>query len=141
GMTTAYRAGASEKFNGLLQDYRAALAAHGLKAELTKGVRESFFNQLLPFKRGMYIYIMAFLLVLLYWAGLNDVWRVTAVRLMVVGFTVHTAGLLFRMWLEGRPPVTNLYSSAIFIGWGAAVLGFVLERFYKDGIGLVVACV
>ena len=23
------------------------------------------------------------------------------------------------MVLEGRPPVTNLYSSAIFIGWGA----------------------
>ena len=26
-----------------------------------------------------------------------------------------------------------------FIGWGAVVLGLVLERFYKDGIGIVVA--
>ena len=43
------------------------------------------------------------------------------------------------MWLEGRPPVTNLYSSAIFIGWGAVVLGMVLERIFKDGIGSVVA--
>jgi ABC-type transport system involved in cytochrome c biogenesis permease subunit len=43
------------------------------------------------------------------------------------------------MWLEGRPPVTNLYSSAIFIGWGAVVLGLVLERFFRDGIGTVVA--
>jgi ABC-type transport system involved in cytochrome c biogenesis permease subunit len=61
------------------------------------------------------------------------------VRLLIVGFVVHTVGLIFRMWLEGRPPVTNLYSSAIFIGWGAVVLGFVLERFYKDGIGTAVA--
>jgi cytochrome c-type biogenesis protein CcsB len=43
------------------------------------------------------------------------------------------------MALEGRPPVTNLYSSAIFIGWGAMVLGLVLERIYRVGIGSVVA--
>jgi len=87
----------------------------------------------------MYVYLTAFLLVLLYWANLNDIWRVTAVRLVVIGFIVHTAGLVFRMWLEGRPPVTNLYSSAIFIGWGACVLGMVLEKFYKDGIGAIVS--
>src|ERR1043166_4579771 len=59
--------------------------------------------------------------------------------LILFAFLVHATGLIFRMWLEGRPPVTNLYSSAIFIGWGAVVLGLVLERFYKDGIGVVVA--
>ncbi len=43
------------------------------------------------------------------------------------------------MVLEGRPPVTNLYSSAIFIGWGACLLGLILEKFHKNGIGAVVA--
>jgi ABC-type transport system involved in cytochrome c biogenesis permease subunit len=43
------------------------------------------------------------------------------------------------MYLEGRPPVTNLYSSAIFIGWAAVILGMVLEKIYRDGIGCVVA--
>ena len=43
------------------------------------------------------------------------------------------------MALEGRPPVTNLYSSAIFIGWMAAVLGLILERIYRAGIGAAVA--
>jgi ABC-type transport system involved in cytochrome c biogenesis permease subunit len=43
------------------------------------------------------------------------------------------------MYLEGRPPVTNLYSSAIFVGWGAVVLGLVLERIFRDGIGVVVS--
>ena len=76
---------------------------------------------------------------ILYWANAKSIWRVTAVRLIFIGFIIHTAGLIFRMWLEGRPPVTNLYSSAIFIGWGAIVLGLVLEKFYRDGIGAVVA--
>ena len=27
------------------------------------------------------------------------------------------------MYIQGRPPVTNLYSSAVFVGWGAVLLG------------------
>jgi ABC-type transport system involved in cytochrome c biogenesis permease subunit len=45
------------------------------------------------------------------------------------------------MLLEGRPPVTNLYSSAIFIGWGAIVLSVALELFYKNAIGTAIAAV
>jgi ABC-type transport system involved in cytochrome c biogenesis permease subunit len=43
------------------------------------------------------------------------------------------------MWLEGRPPVTNLYSSALFVGWGAVALCLVLERIYRNAIGSVAA--
>jgi len=39
------------------------------------------------------------------------------------------------MYLSGRPPVTNLYSSAIFIGWGTVLIGVFLERTFMDGIG------
>jgi ABC-type transport system involved in cytochrome c biogenesis permease subunit len=59
--------------------------------------------------------------------------------LLWLALIIHTSGLIFRMFLEGRPPVTNLYSSAIFVGWGAAILGIILERVWKDGIGGVTA--
>jgi ABC-type transport system involved in cytochrome c biogenesis permease subunit len=65
--------------------------------------------------------------------------RKTAFYLVNLGFATHTAGLLFRMVLEGRPPVTNLYSSAVFVGWGAVILGLFLEKIFRDGIGTVVA--
>ena len=139
GLASSYRAGEAEKFNATLGEYQSFLSKEGLTRDIAKGSNETFFNRLLAFKRSMYLYITAFLLVLLYWTNLNDIWRVTALRLLVIGIIVHTFGLIFRMWLEGRPPVTNLYSSAIFIGWGAVVLGLVLERFYKDGIGIAVA--
>ena len=135
----AYRAGDVAKFNSVLAEYRGSMEKLGLTKELKKGSSEEFFNRMLAFKRSMYFYLMAFLLIMLYWANAKTIWRVTAVRLIFIGFIVHTAGLIFRMWLEGRPPVTNLYSSAIFIGWGAIVLGLVLEKFYRDGIGAVVA--
>ena len=139
GMAGAYRAGDAAKFNQVLREYRASIQQLGLSKELNKAKSEEFFNRMLAFKRSMYVYMMAFLLVLLYWANSKDVWRVTAMRLLIIGLIVHSAGLIFRMVLEGRPPVTNLYSSAIFIGWGAVILGLILEQFYADGIGLVVA--
>jgi cytochrome c-type biogenesis protein CcsB len=61
------------------------------------------------------------------------------VWLICLALVIHTTGLVFRMVLEGRPPVTNLYSSAIFIGFGAVVLGLILEQFHKNGIGAIVA--
>jgi ABC-type transport system involved in cytochrome c biogenesis permease subunit len=45
------------------------------------------------------------------------------------------------MYLEGRPPVTNLYSSAVFIGWGSVLLGIFLERFFRNGIGSATASI
>jgi ABC-type transport system involved in cytochrome c biogenesis permease subunit len=59
--------------------------------------------------------------------------------LIALAFFIHTTGLIYRIVLQGRPPVTNLYSAAIFVGWGAVVLGLILEKFHKNGIGAVVS--
>jgi ABC-type transport system involved in cytochrome c biogenesis permease subunit len=47
--------------------------------------------------------------------------------------------LIARMYISGRPPVTNLYSSAVFIGWGATLLALVTELFYFRGFFLAIA--
>jgi len=47
--------------------------------------------------------------------------------------------MVSRMYLQERPPVTNLYSSAIFIGWGAVIVSLILERIFRDGIGAACA--
>ena len=67
--------------------------------------------------------------------------RKSAYFLLLLAAVVQTSGLIFRMYLEGRPPVTNLYSSAVFVGWGGVFLGIILERIWKDGIGGVTAAV
>jgi ABC-type transport system involved in cytochrome c biogenesis permease subunit len=61
--------------------------------------------------------------------------------LLIGAFLIHTAGLIVRMYLQGRPPVTNLYSSAIFVGWASVLLCIILERLYKNGIGSVCGAV
>src|SRR6185369_16054344 len=97
------------------------------------------------FLHSMIIYIFAFvlaggsLLTLSVMPNLSEALRKSSFYLIILAGIAHTFGLGLRMYLEGRPPVTNLYSSAIFIGWGSMILGLVLERIYRVGIGNTVA--
>ena len=45
------------------------------------------------------------------------------------------------MIIEARPPVTNLYSSAVFVGWIAVGLGLFYDKIFKNRIGTTLACV
>src|SRR5205085_2748836 len=48
---------------------------------------------------------------------------------------LHTLGLVARIYISGRPPVTNLASSAIFIAWGGVVMSLFLEKIFRNSIG------
>ena len=137
-LTGAFKPGDAKRFNEALADYRAALVPN-FSREIEKARQETLFNRMQPFYNAMVIYVLAGLLAVFSWFNLSETLRRSAVWLIALAFVIHTIGLVFRMALEGRPPVTNLYSSAIFIGWGAVMLGMVLEKFYKNGIGAVVS--
>ena len=139
-MGDAYRTGKTSEFNSAIKRYHEWLL--GNRAEpLKKASAESLFNAVAPFYLCMVIYIVAFLCAVVSWLWLGPTLRQAAFRVLLIGLILHTIGLVTRMMLEGRPPVTNLYSSAIFIGWGAIVLSTVIELFYKNAIGTVVASV
>jgi len=143
-MATAYGHDNAAEFNSAVAGYKNWLQKD-FSRELNKGRAEYYFNQIKLFLHATIIYIFAFVMaggaLLTYgaWPNLSESLRRTALYLIGLAFVVHTFGLIFRMVLEGRPPVTNLYSSAIFIGWGTCVLGLVLERVYRIGIGCAVA--
>jgi cytochrome c-type biogenesis protein CcsB len=143
-MMTAYRQGNATEFNLALDNYRAWLHPVFDK-EVGKGRAEFYYNDVKAFLHAIIIYISAFLLAagaVLFLAvapNVSESLRRSAFYLVLLAGLVHTFGLVYRMVLEGRPPVTNLYSSAIFIGWGTMVLGLILERIYRVGIGVLVA--
>jgi ABC-type transport system involved in cytochrome c biogenesis permease subunit len=53
---------------------------------------------------------------------------------MIAALLVHTLAIVFRIYLQERPPVTNLYSSAVFVGWAAVLIGVFLERLHPMGV-------
>ena len=125
-------------FNSSVSDL-ARLETAAAPASVHQGAREIVFNRSQPFTLGIEIYILALLAVFVSWLWKPEILRPASFGFLVCGALVHTAGLVARIVLQGRPPVTNLYSSAIFVGWVGVVLGVVLERIYKRGFGTVVA--
>ncbi len=95
-------------------------------------------NQLAIFYKLALLYLGCFLAVLGYWFFKKDALYHGCRVALSFTFIVHTLALLLRMYLQGRPPVTNLYSSAVFVAWAATGLCLGFERFYKNGF---MACV
>ncbi|MDP3850865.1 MAG: cytochrome c biogenesis protein CcsA [Luteolibacter sp.] len=133
-MGDAFRANDPAKFSKVTREYAGLLnIEHPEWAGRTS--YELRFNQMEPFYHSMVLYVGAFLLACLSWLVCPKGLRKTAFLLLLLALAVHSFGMFSRMYLQGRPPVTNLYSSAIFVGWGAVALGLVLEHLYRDGIG------
>jgi len=138
GMGHAWRDEDATVFNKLVALYRATLMGR-YGDHISKTDTEVAFNVAAPFYHGMILYVAAFLLAVVSWLRWPDVLGRAALWLTGLTWVLATVGILIRMWLEGRPPVTNLYSSALFIGWGAVALCLVLEVIYRDGIGSAAA--
>lgn len=147
-MLEGYRAGDAQEFNESLDKYQAELARHppddysAFKVNL-----EARFNAVSPFFMGMFTYVLAFLVAVMaipVWILLPTLRRPlnwTAFTLILLTLLVHTTALILRIYISGRPPVTTLYSSAIFIGWAGVIFGVVIELIFRLGIGNILSAV
>lgn len=134
----AWRDHDAPAFNSAVQEYGKILEAT-LPTVVAKSNMEVRFNSAEPFYTSSVLYVFVFLGGVVSWLKWSEALRRIAFRVVWVAFGLATAGIGVRMWLEARPPVTNLYSSALFVGWGAVALCLVLEHFYKNAVGSVTA--
>lgn len=137
-----------QAFNQALADYERLLADEppvGLDMGITRF--EAYFNHFAPFYNSIPLYFLALVLTVFAWLAkamsprLSALLRSSAFWLIVITFAVHTFALGARVVISGRPPVTNLYSSAVFIGWGCVAVGLIMEVMFRLGIGNFVSAV
>ncbi len=145
----AYRMGNAEDFTAAVDRFYTLSKAQLSTAELTRVRFEAFLNETGLYYHCMVMYAMAALAMLAAWIFLavdprtGDAVRRAVWWWLLVVFVIHTFTLLSRMYLMERPLVfvTNLYSSAVFIGWAALGLCLILERVYPVGIAGMVGAV
>mgnify|MGYP003629841914 FL=1 len=140
----AYSQGNVNEFNKEVRSYQSWLKKHQAdltNANLSQIDYEAFFNHFEPFYYCSVLYLLAFVLVCISFLFWQKPLGSAAFWLIVLTFVVHTFALISRIYISGRPPVTNLYSSAVFIGWGAVLAGIVIERMNRLGIGNLLASV
>ncbi len=133
------------EFNRILQAHLPKLRSDEPAAMSRVGV-EVFFNEFAPFYHCLAVYVMIAIICALAWLAPVE-WTQRIQRAcyaaMAVSFVVHLSGLIIRMYLTERMFVfvTNLYSSAVFIGLGSVLFCLIAEYFYRNGIAIVVGSV
>ncbi|NGX59053.1 MAG: Cytochrome c biogenesis protein CcsA [Chlamydiae bacterium] len=136
-LMTAYQKNDASLFNKTLKDFLNIIKSQSSKLRLKINF-ELLYNDFQPFFVSSIIYLLVFILSLLS----SIVWPQTLKKisffLLLLGFIIHSFGLVSRMIIEGRPPVTNLYSSAIFVGWATVFFSLFVERFFRNCIGCIV---
>jgi ABC-type transport system involved in cytochrome c biogenesis permease subunit len=142
---TAYADGKADAFNRAVYGY-LGVTDSGLGGEARRAGYEVVFNRIEPFYNASVLYVGVFVLAVLGFLLRNlegQGWSKSlgraALALLAIAFIAHTAGLVSRIYIQGRPPVTNLYSSAVFIGWACIPLAMAAEWFFRLGLGSIVA--
>lgn len=117
--------------NHALKTYRKLLTTEN-PTSLNKLSFEVFYNRLDAFMKSAKLYLLVFILGLFGWLFRKETLLSAALTLMICAFIPHTFALVARSFLSGYPPVTNLYSSAIFIGWAAVLFGIIIELGFRN---------
>jgi ABC-type transport system involved in cytochrome c biogenesis permease subunit len=136
----AYREGKADRFNEALNAYRANHLTHVPESDVTKAGWEAFVNHFTPFYLAAIIYAWVIIIGCLSWLYWHETLRKAAFWLTLLAVAVHIIALVSRMYFMDRwfVFVTNLYSSAVFIGFAGVVIGLIIDLIFRDGVGLVV---
>lgn len=112
---------------------------------------ESWFNRVHPFRLAWIIYFLAFLvwiLARLFHPSnvLDDAkspgmkkWVSVALPLTLIAFLVHIGGMAVRCYIAGRPPVTNMYESIVWVSFGTVLFALILWVIQKNTLLFTVA--
>jgi ABC-type transport system involved in cytochrome c biogenesis permease subunit len=137
-MQRSYEKGEADAFNSEAADYRK-LVADTLPGPSNLSRFETFFNEFEPFYHCSVLYVVMFVLACASWVVLSQELSRSAFWLGVLILAMQSWAILARMYIQDRPPVTNLYSSAIFVGWVCIAMGLLLEWFFPYGIASAAA--
>ncbi|VEP16734.1 ABC-type transport system involved in cytochrome c biogenesis, permease component [Hyella patelloides LEGE 07179] len=101
--------------------------------------REVRFYNLHPFAKAWILYGLGFVVMLgvLLFSSFN--FYETAIAIFGTGLAIHGYGFLERMQIAGRPPVTNMYESVIWVGFGISAIALLFEGIYRAKYYLLAA--
>jgi len=140
-MSRAYHQGNAANFNNAVARYSSYLESL-VPGQTTRAWLEVWtLDRFGPFYVSSILCIGVFLLGCLAWLAWMQPLRSAALAMTLVIVALVTFGIIARIYIQMRPPVTNLYSSAIFVAWGLLLLGIVLDLIFKNGVGIVAGAI
>jgi len=101
---------------------------------------EYFYNHFDGFYRAIWFYGFAFLALLIAHSRQRGNWlRNAGVGLALVALAFHASGIVLRCLIAGRPPVTNMYESIIWVSFAVSFFGMIFFARYRTTVYLLAA--
>jgi cytochrome c-type biogenesis protein CcsB len=101
---------------------------------------EYFCNHFEAFYRAIWFYGLAFLVLLIARVrGGGRLLRNVGVVIALLAIAFHASGIVMRCLIAGRPPVTNMYESIIWVSFAVSFFGMIFFARYRTPVYLLAA--
>jgi cytochrome c-type biogenesis protein CcsB len=145
GITTAVVAGASSAVKGdvtpdkaeavekAVNEFVAAARAEAPHKYGTSWMMslEVHYNQFHPLMVSWILYLISALFMIGHIVSGRSTLYKLSWAFLIGGFFLHTYGMVVRSILTGRPPVSNMYETVVWVPWGTILFSIILERTQK----------
>ncbi len=122
-----------------LRDALRSLSPGLYPAERELGL-ENTYNHFQAFYRAIWFYGFGFLgLLIAHWRRSGGWLRLCGIVLALAGLLFHASGIVMRCLIAGRPPVTNMYESIIWVSFAVSFFGMIFFLRYRTTIYLLAA--
>lgn len=167
-MERAWRTGQNRKTAGDRLYKKAVEISKGFTSPILL-LLEKIFNDIQFFQKSLVFYILAFLLLLFSFVfpahlkfkipifqnvnkwktdlknsgkiHIRDLFYKSSFIVFISGFILHFTGILFRMIIMQRPPVSTLYESILFVSLVSVGLSLWMEKQRAKGEGLLIGAI
>ena len=92
---------------------------------------EVHYNSVKPYRVAWMLYLIGFLALLSSFPLASRGFTIGGFALVVSAFLLTSYGMLLRILISGRPPVTNMYETIVFVSWGGVLFALVFESIYR----------
>ena len=108
-----------------------AAAAPGVYPTETAIDVEIHYNSFRPFMWAWIFYVLAVISLILTWVLTKPVLAKFGWAFTILGFLFHFYGFALRVYLTGRPPVSNMYETVLWVSFGTVLFAMIIEAIYR----------
>ena len=126
----------AEKFSAELRRLGEAGGKYPSVKDLQREVR---FNQFRPFQKAWILFLITFVMMLLSFILKQRFTYYLALLFALAGVGVSVYGFVARCLIAGRPPVSNMYESVIWVSFGSVIFALIFEAVYRSRFFILAA--
>ena len=139
-LKSSYIDGDAKAFNSTIEEHLAKIeATTPFEWNKRKVKTEISYNHFSPFYVAQVLYLIGFLITIVSWIGWRKSLNRAAFSMIAFALLVHFGGVIARIAISGRPPITNLYSSFVVVAACCVLLLLIIEIMTKFGFGNLLA--